>query len=149
VQPGQPVMVLYDPRDLQVEAEINDEYRSRLTPGLEVELAVPALNYQGKAALAELFPISAAASRTFKVRTARVAIPGLLPGMFARLSIPLGKTRGLLIPRAAVQQIGQITTVEVWADGRATSRLVQLGRPVGDKVEVLAGLKPGERIVIP
>jgi RND family efflux transporter MFP subunit len=149
VQPGQPLLVLYDPRDLQVEAEINDEYRSRLRPGLTVELAVPALNYTGKVGVAEIFPLSAAASRTFKVRTERLTIPGLLPGMFARLTIPLGMAKGIYIPREAVRQIGQLSTVEVAAEGRTTSRLVHLGRSVGDKVEVLSGLQPGERLVIP
>jgi len=148
-QPGQTLLTLYDPRDLLVEGEVNDEYRSRLALAMQVEIAVPALNYTGKAALAEIFPISASASRTFKVRTERLKAPGLIPGMFARLTIPLGKTRGLLIPRAAVREIGQLTMVEAVVEGRPTSRMVQLGQSVGDMVEVLAGLKPGDRILVP
>jgi hypothetical protein len=53
-----------------------------------------------------------------------------MPGMFARLSIPLGEAKGLLIPRAAVRQVGQLTMVEVLAEGRAGSRLVQLGKEI-------------------
>jgi multidrug efflux pump subunit AcrA (membrane-fusion protein) len=88
-------------------------------------------------------------SRTFTVRTERLAIPGLIPGMFARLTIPVGKTRGLLIPQAAVRRIGQLTTVEVMAEDHPRSRLVQLGRKLGGMVEILAGLKPGDRILVP
>jgi RND family efflux transporter MFP subunit len=148
-QPGQPLVILYDPRDLQVEGEVNDEYRSLLAPGLAVRLAVPAAGYEGEAALAEIFPISESLSRTFKVRTEKLAVPGLIPGMFARLTIPLGKTQGILIPVAAVRRVGQLTMVETVVEGRPSTRMVQLGRQVGDRVEVLAGLKPGERIVLP
>lgn len=148
-QPGQTLLTLYDPRDLQVEGEVNDEYRSRLSLGMQVDIAIPALNYTGKAALTEIFPISMSPSRTFKVRTEKLQVPGLIPGLFARLTIPLGEVKGLLIPRAAVREVGQLTTVEVLADGRPSSRMVQLGRSVGDQVEVLAGLRPGDRIVLP
>jgi len=148
-QPGLPLLTLYDPKDLQVEGEVNDEFRSRLTPGLKVGLAIPAAGYSGTAALAEIFPISTSQSRTFRVRTERLAVPGLMPGMFARLSIPLGEAKGLLIPKAAVRQVGQLTMVEVPAEGRAESRLVQVGREVGDMVEVLAGLQPGDKVILP
>jgi hypothetical protein len=83
------------------------------------------------------------------VRTERLAVPGLIPGMFARLAIPMGETRGLLIPKVAVRQVGQLTMVRVVKDGRSSSRLVQLGKQLDDQVEVLAGLQPGDRILIP
>ena len=148
-QPGQTLLTLYNPLDIQVEGEVNDEYRSRLAPDLQVGLNVPAVHYTGKVALTEIFPISTTPSRTFKVRTERLAIPSLIPGLFARLSIPLGETRGLLIPQAAVRRVGQLTMVEVVEEGRPSSRLVQLGHEVADQVEVLAGLQPGDRILIP
>ncbi len=148
-QPGQPLLTLYDPQDLQVEGEVNDEFRRRLAPGLKVGLAIPAAGYTGTAALTEIFPISATQSRTFRVRTERLAAPGLIPGMFARLTIPLGEAQGLLIPQAAVRRVGQLTMVEVLAEGRAGSRLVQLGKDVGDRVEVLAGLQPGDKLILP
>jgi membrane fusion protein (multidrug efflux system) len=146
-QPGQILLTLYDPGDLQVEGEVNDEYRSHLKPGMSVGLAVPAAGYEGNVVLKEIFPISAASSRTFKVRTEKLAAPGLIPGMFARLTIPLGKTRGILIPTAAVCQVGQLPMAEVLVEGHPRLQLLQLGRQVGDKVEVLSGLRPGDRIV--
>jgi len=148
-QPGQTLLTLYNPENIQVEGEVNDEYRSRLSPGMQVGLTVPAAAYSGHVAITEIFPISTTTSRTFKVRTERLAVPGLIPGMFARLIIPMGETRGLLIPKAAVRRVGQLTMVQVLENGRPSSRLVQLGRELDDQVEVLAGLKPGERLLIP
>ena len=71
-----------------------------------------------------------------------------LPQMFARLALPLGHSRGLLIPQAAVHTVGQLTMVNVVTDKTAHLRQIKLGRQLGDQVEVLAGLQPGERIVL-
>jgi RND family efflux transporter MFP subunit len=148
-QPGQTLVSLYDPRDLQIEGEVNDDYRPQMRLGLPVQVTVPAISWEAESALSEIFPISAPGSRTFKVRTRPMAHEGLAPGMFARLRLPLGETRGILIPRAAVRQVGQLPMVEVVQDQTSELRLVKLGREVADQVEVLAGLAPGDRLLAP
>ena len=57
--------------------------------------------------------------------------PALMPGMFARLSLPLGPSRGILIPQEAVATVGQLTMVEVAMDQTAQLRQVKLGRQIG------------------
>ena len=54
-----------------------------------------------------------------------------------------------MIPQAAVKTVGQLTMVQVAVDQTAQLRQVKLGPEVGDQVEVLAGLKPGDRIILP
>jgi multidrug efflux pump subunit AcrA (membrane-fusion protein) len=68
--------------------------------------------------------------------------------MFARMYVPLGETRGYLIPLAAVRQVGQLAMVEVVVEGRPTLRQVTLGRRIDQEVEVLAGLQTGDKILI-
>lgn len=148
-QPGQGLVSLYNPDRLQIEGEVNDSYREQVKVGGVAHVTVPAVRFVADLAIAEIFPISAVGSRTFKVRTEMLKNPGLTPGMFARLSLPLGAGRGLLIPKDAVHTIGQLTMVKVMTDKTAQLRQVKLGRQVGDKVEVLAGLRPGNRIVLP
>jgi RND family efflux transporter MFP subunit len=149
VTPGQPLLILYNPGKLQVEGEVNDNYRPLVKLGEMVRVSVPALQMQADLPLTEIFPISAPGSRTFKVRTAVIKNPELVPGMFARLELRLAPARGLLIPRAAVRQVGQLSMVEVIVDGRATRRQVKLGRQMGEQVEVLAGLQAGDKIMLP
>ena len=74
--------------------------------------------------------------------------PALVPGMFARLALPLGATRGILIPKDAVHTVGQLTMLKVLVDHTAQMCQVKLGRQVEDQVEVLAGLQPGDKIVV-
>jgi RND family efflux transporter MFP subunit len=147
-QPGQTLVSLYNPDRLQIEGEVNDNYREQVKLGEVAHVSVPAVNFTADLPLAEIFPISAAGSRTFKVRTALLKNPGLMPGMFARLSLPLGSSRGILIPKDAIHTVGQLTMVKVLVDRTAQMRQIKLGRQVGDQVEVLAGLQPGDKIMV-
>jgi len=148
-QPGQSLVSLYNPDRLQIEGEVNDSYREQVKVGEVAHVTVPAVQFAADLPIAEIFPISAAGSRTFKVRTEMLKNPALTPGMFARLSLPLGSTRGLLIPQAAVSTVGQLTMVKVVTDKTAQLRQVKLGRQIGNKVEVLAGLQAGDRVLLP
>ena len=148
-QPGQALAVLYNPDLLQVEGEVNDNYRDQVKLGAMARVSVPAVQFEARLLITEIFPISAAGSRTFKVRTAMLNHPGLMPGMFARLALPLGATRGILIPKDAISTVGQLTMVRVLVKEASELRQVKLGRQIGDQTEVLAGLKPGDRIVLP
>ncbi len=148
-QPGQPLLSLYNPDLLQIEGEVNDSYRDQVKVGETARVSVPALNWQAELALAEVFPISQSMSRTFKVRTVMIKDRKLVPGMFARLSLPLGSSQGLLIPKEAVHQMGQLTMVEVSVDGQTQRRQVKLGPVRGEQVEILAGLQPGEQVILP
>jgi RND family efflux transporter MFP subunit len=146
-QPGQTLISLYNPDLLQIEGEVNDNYREQVQVGESAHVTVPAVNFQADLPLAEIFPISAPSSRTFKVRTAMLQNPALVPGMFARLALPLGATPGILIPQDAVHTMGQLTMVKVLVDHTAQMRQVKLGRQVEDRVEVLAGLQSGDKIL--
>ena len=116
-QPGQTLASLYDPDLLQIEGEVNDTYREPVKVG-EARVSVPAVKWEADLPIAEIFPISAPGSRTFKVRTGMLQDPDLMPGMFARLELPLGHSRGLLIPQAAVPPWGS----SPWCRWRWTGR---------------------------
>jgi RND family efflux transporter MFP subunit len=148
-QPGQPLLTLYNSEQLQIEGEVNDSFRDQVKTGTVVRVSVPAVNWQGELAIAEIFPISVSPSRTFKVRTARVQDSRLMPGMFARLSLPLESAMGILIPQEAVQMVGQLSMVKVLEEGRPQLRQVKLGRQLNEQAEILAGLSAGDQIILP
>jgi multidrug efflux pump subunit AcrA (membrane-fusion protein) len=78
-----------------------------------------------------------------------LAVKGIRSGMFGRAAIATGTGReGLFVPAAAVQERGALTSLWV-VDGNkvARLRLVKTGKKVGARVEILAGLSAGERIV--
>jgi cobalt-zinc-cadmium efflux system membrane fusion protein len=73
----------------------------------------------------------------------------LKPGMQASLRIALGEVRRAVgVPVGAL--LGGGAEVAVWlalGEDRIRLRRVRLGTRLGDEVEIIEGLKPGERIV--
>ena len=73
----------------------------------------------------------------------------LAPGMFARFAIAYEKhENALLVPRDAIVEEDNRTTVFVVVDGEATQRPVRIGITTEDRVEILAGLEHGENVVV-
>jgi cobalt-zinc-cadmium efflux system membrane fusion protein len=89
-------------------------------------------------------------TRTIKVRMPFDNRDGhLKPGMFAEATLLARPHNGLLVPMAAVIQSGfasrAFVETQPW---QFAPREVKLGAQIGEQVEVLAGLKAGDRIVV-
>jgi len=69
-------------------------------------------------------------------------------GQFARVQLPGGMVRALLIPTSALSTLGQMERVFVNKDGRTVLRLVKTGAVHGARVEVLSGLSDADQVVI-
>lgn len=97
-----------------------------------------------------IFPEASAGTSTFRVR---LDLPenaaDLYPGMFVKAGFVVGEAERLLVPATALVERSEVTGVYVVDAGNRTSlRLVRLGHRFGDRVEVLAGLSPGDRIAL-
>ena len=68
-------------------------------------------------------------------------------GCTPRSASPPAKPAALLVPRSAVVERSELRAVYVVTpEGRVVLRQVRLGRPLGDQIEVIAGLAQGERV---
>ena len=75
--------------------------------------------------------------------------PMVLPGMFARGDFLLGESAALTVPQeAVVVRDGFSYVFAVGADQRVQLRKVQVGRRVGDQVEVLGGLDAQQAVAV-
>lgn len=89
------------------------------------------------------------ATRTLKVRL-ELANPGLLlkPEMFVDVEFRIAEPPRLTVPVDAVLDSGLTKTVFVdRGNGYLEPRHVETGELLGDRVVILKGLQPGERIV--
>jgi multidrug efflux pump subunit AcrA (membrane-fusion protein) len=69
--------------------------------------------------------------------------------MFCRVDIPQSPVRVLTIPQKAIRMKGQLTALMlVDPEGLARFRVIRTGRVWEGQVEVLSGLKPGDRYVV-
>jgi len=93
-------------------------------------------------------PLADSRTHSIRMRLDLCEVDGLLPGQFARAYSATGVTRKLVIPEAAVLRRSEVSAVYVLtADRQPQLRQVRLGEAAGDGwIEVLAGLREGERI---
>jgi membrane fusion protein, multidrug efflux system len=86
------------------------------------------------------------ATRLVEVEVAFPPTAGLIPGTLATVQVQVAsRADAVQVPRAAVRD------AQVWVvgpDGRVTRRPVQVGLQSADRVEILAGIQPGERVVV-
>jgi len=144
--PGKPLFVIHNPRGLRLEAGVREGMIARVEPGSAVDVELTALDATVAGTVEEIVPSADPVSRTFLVRVSLPAAEGLYPGMFGRLNLPLEDRPTVLVPRAAISEVGQLRTVLVQVDGRWVRRYVTLGEGGDSHVEVLSGLDGGETI---
>jgi RND family efflux transporter MFP subunit len=153
--PGKSLLNVYDPTALRVIAELPESYAVAFKTGAPVKIEFPGapenLRWQTPLSITVL-PTADPASHTIQVRLNLPPGAGkLAPGTFVRAHLPLAGQRTSIptIPVRAVIRRTELNAVYV-ADtkGRFQLRQVRLGRIAGDRIEVLAGLRAGERIAL-
>lgn len=153
VMAGQELFVVADLSTVWAVGEVYEQDMARVRQETEAEVAASALPgavLRGRVSYID--PRVDAVARTAKVRV-ELANPRreLRFGMYVTMRLALGGGGPVtLVPRSAVQPLGEISVVylpSAEGEGRFVERAVTLGAVVGDSVQVLKGLKPGDRVV--
>lgn len=152
--PGRTLVELYDPAALRVTASVPQSVAAAWSAGDLPRIELPDLSEAQRwpaPRRAEKLPTLDPATHTVLVRAELPAgLAGVAPGQFARLWLPVaaGREPSLWVAASAIVRRAEMTGLYVQAaNGRALLRQVRLGRSEGDKVEVLAGLTAGERVI--
>ena len=149
---GIAIFTVADTSTLLAKAVVGEAQITELALGKSVNVKVDALKGQEfKGTITRLSPAASVPTRTF---TAEVSIPnpeGLIKvGMFANAEV-VGQERKnvLAVPESAlVMREDQKTVFVVTEENRVVQKVLKLGDAAGGWVEVLSGLKDGERIVV-
>jgi multidrug efflux pump subunit AcrA (membrane-fusion protein) len=148
--PGNPLFFMDSPLRPELHFHLSESVQSHLLVGQELDVRIDALGRSLSGKLRQIQPQSDPATRTL---LAKVSLPpdrDLVNGMFGRVQIPQGEYQAMVIPGAAVQEVGQLPIVVVLDPRRGRERrFVTLGPLHGEVVEVLSGLDEGEEVVLP
>ncbi|QDH69193.1 efflux RND transporter periplasmic adaptor subunit [Marilutibacter alkalisoli] len=170
VVPGQSLFSMHAPGALRIEVQVPQSEAAAIRAAGR---AIVMLDDGRRVEAARLIVFPAAEPATHSVGV-RVLLPDLeqsgqpapQPGVTAKVLFPAATEQDadqgvVRVPYSALVQRGEVSGVYVLADDRLSLRQVRLGRRSGahvgdggvesdevesDEVEVLAGLKPGERI---
>jgi RND family efflux transporter MFP subunit len=149
--PGQPLLVLEQAARMKVVARLGERNISQVAAGDSVTVDITSLpDARFVVPVARVIPAANPMSRTYDIETYLDNPSGRLKsGMFARVLVPVGEREAIVVPRACIEERGQLRGVFVVdAGGIAHLRWVRSGQEVPGGVEILAGLEPGETVVL-
>lgn len=163
IQPGNEVLQIADFSRVQVRVEVSDRELGNISIGQTVNVkldAFPQENLVGQ--VTRIYPAADATARLVPIE---VVIPNsnskIGSGLLARVSFVNPNQENVVVPQSALaggqrEQKGKeeskagtvfVVTQEAERQTKVVARKVTLGDRADGKVEILSGLKPGERYV--
>jgi len=146
-----PLMTIADLSTVWVTSQVPESYIRFVQVGERVEIvlvAYPGEVFEGR--VARVADTVDPQTRTVKVQAELDNPKGRLrPEMFGSIHHIEGTARTPVVPAGAVIHTGDQATLFVeTAPGRFESRKVTLGPPAGDVVRIVAGVSPGDSVVV-
>ena len=152
------ISTIVDMRSLEIEVDVNESYINRVRAGQPVTAVLDAYpDWQIPAHVITMVPTADRQKATVLVRIGFKQLdPRLLPDMGVKVTFlreadtaatPVAQSV-TLVPQAAVKTDSGSTFVFLVNGQTVERRAVKVGGTDGDRVEVVAGLKGGDRVVI-
>jgi RND family efflux transporter MFP subunit len=147
--PGVPLLRVEDNSSFRLEVMVDEKLIQKLQVGMPVNVYINALNRDVKGQISEIVPAIDPGTRTFLVKIDINNEEPLRTGLYAKALIPNGKRGAILVPDDAIVEKGQLDGVYTVDDeGIVNYRLIRVGASFSGGVEVLSGLKQGDRIIV-
>lgn len=144
VAPGSPLVTVDRLGALRVAVTVAASQAAAIHPGSQVMAVI-----EGDTATAKVEGVARGGGGTYTINAIVPNVAGrMLGGSSAKLQLPAGERRALLIPSSALGGAGDLATVIRRTDQGDLLTVVRLGAVVGDRTEVLAGLTVGDRVVV-
>jgi multidrug efflux system membrane fusion protein len=151
VQAGQPVLALAGSGALEVEVKLPEGLSLELATGMPARVRALGTGAVADATLRELGVArdGRLAPAVLELTPAPAGASAWIPGLSVQVSLSLAAEPALSVPLSAVVDPGTgRTRVYRVHDGRAILTPVQVGRPLGARVEVRGELAAGDQVVV-
>ena len=150
VRNGTPLFIIIQPNPLKLRFTVPEKDVGRLRVNQEVMLRVDGFaeaEFKGRVNI--VFPNVEEKTRTLQVEALVPNNNGLLkPGLFAKVILyTAGERNTIVVPVTALLYEGEKVRVFVTEGDRAKERVVKLGSKYGEFMEIIEGVKTGEKVV--
>jgi len=150
------IATIVDMNSIEIEVDVNESYISRVKAAQPVTAVLDAYpDWQIPAKVRTVIPTADRQKATVKVRISFDKLdPRILPDMGVKVTFLGEETPAqqqgatMLVPAAAVRSEDNKQIVLVYRDGRVERRAVRIGNTRDAGVEVLAGLRDGDQVVV-
>lgn len=154
--PGMPLLALEQNSNFQAVVSVPESDIAKIKQGSTVNLTVKSLGTTFLGTISEISPSSQFSGGQYgvKIAIADSKSLGIKAGMYVNVLIPdeqvkSAKSERMTVPVSAIVNKEQLTGVYVVSnENKALLRWIRLGEQIGDRVEVLSGLAPNERLVV-
>lgn len=147
-----PILTIEQTNPVKLVVNISETHYQEIAKGMPVDITLDAYgNETFSGSVTIVYPSINATTHTFPVEiTISNPKQKVRPGMFARATINYGDANHVIVPDVAiVKQIGAGDRyVYVYKDGKVSYNKVELGRQIGDKIEIISGVNSGDQVVI-
>jgi RND family efflux transporter MFP subunit len=153
------ICTIVDMRSLEIEVDVNESYINRVKDDQKVSAVLNAYpDWQIPSRVITTVPAADRQKATVLVRIGFEQLdPRILPDMGVKVTFlrEADENRApamqpvTLAPKSAIKTEGDMTyAYVVGADGLVDRRAVKVGGADGDRIEILAGLRAGERVIV-
>jgi len=152
------ISTIVDMRSLEIEVDVNESYINRVTAAQPVTAVLDAYpDWQIPARVIAVVPTADRQKATVLVRIGFTALdPRILPDMGVKVTflreadtaVAVVAQPMTLVPKGAVKEDGAASYVFLVRDQTVERRAIKTGGTDGDRLEVTAGLKGGDRVVV-
>lgn len=145
---GNPILQVQQIRPVKLRINVSEMQYTKIKEGMEAKVKIEVYDneeFTGKVSL--VYPTIDPRSHTFPVE---ITIPNtdekIRPGMYAKVSINMGKNNHVLVPDVSIvkQQGSGDRYVYVYKDGKVSYNKVVIGRQIGDMYEIISGVEDGD-----
>jgi RND family efflux transporter MFP subunit len=146
---GSPVFTVVRQHPLRLQLNVPERSAAgvRLAQTVRVTVEGDPDVYEGR--VARLSPAITEGTRTLALEAEIPNTDGRLrPGTFATAEIVTDEAPGLVVPQEALVVFAGVEKVLIVENDTVRERRVRTGRRVGERVEILEGVAPGDRVVV-
>ena len=149
---AQPIFVVEQIVPVKMLINVSESLFTQVHKGMEFDIdveAYPGETFKGKVNL--IYPTVSATTHTFPVEmVCQNNDQRLRPGMFARVTATFGVNHHVVVPDQAVvkqQGSGEHFIYVLQPDNTVKYTLVEVGKRLGNKYEIISGINEGDQIV--